>query len=101
MDGDWKMVDLSGIPEDVVQERVLNLIEMVVRNFDCWLSCAAHLVILDEHGNEIANRDIQIGSEWSAIKSLGWRGQTPARVDQSFSFLFSFSFVFFFLIFLK
>jgi hypothetical protein len=29
------MVDLSGIPEDVVQERVLNLLEMVVRNFDC------------------------------------------------------------------
>lgn len=29
------MVDLSGIPEDIVQERVLNLMEMVVRNFDC------------------------------------------------------------------
>jgi hypothetical protein len=30
-----KMVDLSGLPEDVVQERVLNLLEMVIRNFDC------------------------------------------------------------------
>jgi len=29
------MVDLSGLPEDVVQERVLNLLEMVIRNFDC------------------------------------------------------------------
>jgi len=29
------MVDLSGIPENVVQERILNLLEMVVRNFDC------------------------------------------------------------------
>lgn len=29
------MVDLSGIPEDIVQERVLNLLEMVIRNFDC------------------------------------------------------------------
>ncbi len=29
------MVDLSGLPEDVVKERVLNLLEMVVRNFDC------------------------------------------------------------------
>ncbi len=28
------MVDLSGIPEDIVQERVLNLLEMVIRNFD-------------------------------------------------------------------
>ncbi len=29
------MVDLSKLPEKVVQERVLNLLEMVVRNFDC------------------------------------------------------------------
>jgi len=29
------MVDLSGLPEDVVQERILNLLEMVIRNFDC------------------------------------------------------------------
>ena len=80
------MVDLSGIPEKVVQERVLNLLEMVVRNFDCWLSCAAHLVVLDEHGNEIATREVQIGSEWSALKNVGWRGQTHARVNQFFYF---------------
>ena len=81
------MVDLSGLPEDVVQERVLNLLEMVIRNFDCWLSCAAHLIVLDEDGNEIVKREIQIGSGWSVIKNQGWRGQTPAGSNQSFSFL--------------
>ena len=74
------MVDLSGIPEDIVQERVLNLMEMVVRNFDCWLSCAAHLVVIDKDGNRIVDREIEIGSGWSVIKMLEWRGQTPARV---------------------
>ena len=59
-----------GLSEDELMERKLNLIEMVIRNFDCWLSCAAHLIIKDEHDNVIVEKEITIGSGWSAGKKL-------------------------------
>ncbi len=47
---------------DEIPEEVLNLLEMVVRCYDCCLSCAAHLVIVDENGREIAQKEIVIGA---------------------------------------
>ncbi len=47
---------------DEVPEAILNLLEMVVRCYDCCLSCAAHLVIVDEEGRELARKEITIGA---------------------------------------
>ncbi|MEX2680314.1 MAG: hypothetical protein Q6373_001830 [Candidatus Sigynarchaeota archaeon] len=38
----------------------LNLLEMVVRCYDCCLSCAAHVVVVDKDDKEIAKRDFII-----------------------------------------
>ncbi len=44
-----------------INEGVLNLFEMVVRCFDCCMSCAAHMVVVDSQGKEIASRTFQLG----------------------------------------
>jgi len=37
----------------MVDEKKLNLIEMVLRAYDPWYSCAAHMIVKDEKGNVI------------------------------------------------
>jgi coenzyme F420-reducing hydrogenase alpha subunit len=50
------------INDPAVQDVALNMIEMVIRNYDFWLSCAAHITVIDEHGKEIAKKEIFIGT---------------------------------------
>ena len=51
--------------EDEVPEGVVNLLEMVVRCYDCWLSCAAHITVVDEDGEEIYSREMNVGLGWN------------------------------------
>jgi len=59
---------MSDVPEGVV-----NLLEMIVRCFDCWLSCAAHITVVDEKGSEIYSRKLNVG--------LGWMSNKKRRLD--------------------
>lgn len=56
-----------------VPEGVVNLLEMVVRCFDCWLSCAAHITVVNEDGKEIYSRELNVG--------LGWISNKKNRLD--------------------
>ena len=56
---------MSDVPEGVV-----NVLEMVVRCFDCWLSCAAHITVVDERGNEIYSRELKVGLGWMSNEKL-------------------------------
>jgi len=56
-----------------VPEGVVNLLEMVVRCFDCWLSCAAHITVVNEDGKEIYKRELNVG--------LGWMSNEKRRLD--------------------
>lgn len=47
-----------------VPEGVVNLLEMIVRCYDCWLSCAAHITVVDEKGEEIYSRKLNVGLGW-------------------------------------
>lgn len=41
---------------------VLNLLEMVVRCYDCCLSCSAHItVVKKESGEEVLSRPLNVG----------------------------------------
>ena len=51
---------MSDVPEGVV-----NVLEMIVRCFDCWLSCAAHITVVDEKGEEIYSRKLNVGLGWN------------------------------------
>jgi len=42
----------------------LNLLEMIVRCYDCCLSCAAHLTVVDEDGKEILQRNLFVGGAY-------------------------------------
>ncbi|MEM3587528.1 MAG: F420-nonreducing hydrogenase [Candidatus Jordarchaeaceae archaeon] len=42
--------------------RVLNLLEMVMRSYDCCLSCSAFLIVIDEENRELIKKEIVIGS---------------------------------------
>jgi coenzyme F420-reducing hydrogenase alpha subunit len=48
-----------------IDEGLVNLLEMVVRCYDCWLSCAAHITVTDEEGNEVYSRKLNVGTGWS------------------------------------
>ena len=61
---------MSDIPEGVV-----NVLEMIVRCFDCWLSCAAHITVVDEDGKEIYSRKLNVG--------LGWISNKKMRLDMT------------------
>ena len=66
---------MSEVPEGVV-----NLLEMVVRCFDCWLSCAAHITVVDKDGKEIYSRNLNVGLGWLSNKNV-WLDMTAlARV---------------------
>ena len=43
-------------------EKFINILEMVVRCFDCCLSCAAHITVVDEEGKEIYFRKLDTDS---------------------------------------
>ena len=60
-----------------VDEGVLNLLEMIIRCYDCWLSCAAHLTIVDKDGNKIYEREMKIGTDWNPNKNLRFGWTTP------------------------
>ncbi|MEM2143337.1 MAG: F420-nonreducing hydrogenase [Candidatus Thorarchaeota archaeon] len=45
-----------------IPEGLLNLLEMVVRCYDCCLSCSAHMVVLDHEGKVVVEKDVTIGS---------------------------------------
>jgi len=47
-----------------VPEGVVNLLEMIVRCFDCWLSCAAHITVVKEDGEEVYSRKLNVGLGW-------------------------------------
>ena len=47
-----------------IPEGVLNLLEMIVRCYDCCLSCSAHITIIKkETGEKIQTRPLKIGVE--------------------------------------
>ncbi|NWF96638.1 MAG: hypothetical protein HXY34_10905 [Candidatus Thorarchaeota archaeon] len=48
--------------EEKTPEAVLNLLEMVVRCYDCCLSCSAFMVVVDEDDKVIAKRDFVLGA---------------------------------------
>ena len=56
-----------------VPEGVVNLLEMIVRCFDCWLSCAAHITVVKENGEEVYSRKLNVG--------LGWISNKKYRLD--------------------
>ena len=58
-----------------IPEGVVNLLEMVVRCYDCWLSCAAHITVVDEDGEEIYSRELNVG--------LGWTFNKNTRLDKT------------------
>ena len=75
---------MSDVPEGVV-----NILEMIVRCFDCWLSCAAHVTVVDERGDEIYSRKLNVGLGWmSNEKTRDWTWLTLARVKTNNLFLF-------------
>ncbi len=43
-----------------VNEGILNLLEMVVRCYDCWLSCAAHITVVEPDGTERIIRKLEV-----------------------------------------
>ena len=43
-------------------EKNLNILEMIVRCYDCCLTCAAHITVVDEEGKEIYSRKLDICS---------------------------------------
>lgn len=45
-----------------IDPKVLNLIEMVMRAYDCCLSCSAFLIVLDNEEKELVKKEIVIGS---------------------------------------
>ncbi|MBS7268800.1 MAG: F420-nonreducing hydrogenase [Candidatus Jordarchaeaceae archaeon] len=45
-----------------IDPKILNLMEMVMRAYDCCLSCSAFLIVLDNENRELAKREIVIGS---------------------------------------
>ena len=58
-----------------IPEGVVNLLEMIVRCYDCWLSCAAHITVVDEDGEEIYSRELNVG--------LGWTSNKNTRLDKT------------------
>ena len=52
-----------------IPEGMVNLLEMVVRCFDCWLSCAAHITVVNEDGKEIYSRKLNVGLGWLSNKN--------------------------------
>ena len=58
-----------------VPEGVVNLLEMIVRCFDCWLSCAAHITVVNKDGEEIYKRKLNVG--------LGWISNIKPRLDMT------------------
>ena len=47
------MINMAEKSTVKVDEVKLNLIEMVLRAYDPWYSCAAHIIVKDEKGNKI------------------------------------------------
>ncbi len=43
-----------------VNDNILNLLEMVIRCYDCWLSCAAHITIVEPDGTERVIRKLEV-----------------------------------------
>jgi len=43
-----------------VTPEILNILEMVIRCYDCWLSCAAHVTIVDHEGKELYKRRLEV-----------------------------------------
>ena len=79
---------MSDIPEGVV-----NVLEMVVRCFDCWLSCAAHITVVNEDGEELYSRELHVGLGWISNKKPRLDRTALARVkaNNTFSFLYFFT----------
>lgn len=46
-----------------VNEGVMNILEMLIRSYDCCLSCAAHITVVDKDGNEIYKKELKTGEE--------------------------------------
>lgn len=45
-----------------ISEGVLNLLEMIVRCYDCCLSCSAHITVINKDtGEKIQTRTLKIG----------------------------------------
>ena len=49
------MIEISD--DDLIK----NLLEMVIRNYDCCLSCSAHLIVTSEKEGIILKKEFQIG----------------------------------------
>ena len=65
---------------DDVPEGVVNLLEMIVRCYDCWLSCAAHVTVVNEDGEEVYSRKLNVGLGWLSNKKIEIGQDCPARV---------------------
>ena len=66
--------------EEDVPEGVVNLLEMIVRCFDCWLSCAAHITVVKEDGEEIYSRMLNVGLGWLTSKKMRLVMTWPSKV---------------------
>ena len=62
-----------------IPEGVVNLLEMIVRCFDCWLSCAAHITVVKENGEEVYSRKLNVGLGWLSNKNNRLDITAPAR----------------------
>jgi len=49
--------------KEEIDKGLLNVLEMVMRCYDRWLSCAAHLTIVDDEGQVIVERELVTGDE--------------------------------------
>lgn len=45
-----------------VNEGVLNILEMLIRSYDCC-SCSAHITVVDKDGNEIYKKELKTSEE--------------------------------------
>ncbi len=48
---------------DDIPEGIVNFLEMIVRCFDCCLSCASHITVVDEDDNEIYSHKLNVSQE--------------------------------------
>ncbi len=46
-----------------IPEGVVNFLEMIVRCYDCCLSCASHITVVDEEGKEIYSHELNVKQE--------------------------------------
>ena len=77
--------------KEVVPEGVVNVLEMIVRCFDCWLSCAAHITVVNEDGEELYSRKLNVGLGWVFNKNSRLDTTALARAKSTKFFLLFFN----------